>query len=55
MFWLKTRAGWREATEQPVSPVDARIEAMSEAELEAAIAEVTRKIEQTAQAMEPEH
>lgn len=55
MFWLKTRAGWREATEQPVSPADARIARMSEAELEAAISEVTRKIEMTAQAMEREH
>ena len=55
MFWLKTRAGWREATEQPVSPGDVRIARMSEAELEAAISEVTRKIEMSAQAMAREH
>ena len=55
MLWLKTRTGWREATEQPVVPVDARIARMSDAELEAAISEVTRKIEMTAEAMECEH
>lgn len=55
MFWLKTRSGWREAAEKPGSGADAAIRAMSDAELEAAIAEVKRKIAQTAQAMEREH
>lgn len=47
MFWLKTRAGWSE-TAVTTSRVDARIEAMSDAELDAAIAEFQRKIETAA-------
>ena len=50
MFWLKTRAGWSE-TVVTGSRVDARIEAMSDAELDAAIEEFTRKIEATARNM----
>jgi hypothetical protein len=51
MFWLKTRAGWSESTVTG-NRVDARIEAMSDAELDAAIEEFTRKIEATARNME---
>lgn len=49
---MRTRAGWCEATERPISPVDARIARISESELEAAISEITRKIEMIAQTME---
>ena len=48
MFCLKTRAGWREADAHPGSSVDARIQAMSDAELEASIVEFKRKIERLA-------
>ena len=48
MFWLKTRAGWSEVAVQPGGRVNARIEAMSDAELDAAIEEFTRKIEMAA-------
>ncbi len=51
MFWLKTRAGWSETVVQPGDRVSARIEAMSDAELDAAIAEFQRKIEMTARNM----
>ncbi len=45
MFWLKTRAGWREADAHPGSSVDARIQAMSDAKLVASIMEFKREIE----------
>ena len=44
IFWLKTRADWKETSVHEVNG-RARIEAMSDAELDAAIAEFTRKIE----------
>ena len=49
MFWLKARAGWREVAVRPGDRVNARIEAMSDAELDAAIEEFTRKIEMMAE------
>ena len=47
IFWLKTRAGWKETSVHEVngSLAQARIEAMSDAELDAAIIELTRQIE----------
>ena len=48
IFWLKVRAGWCETKieQLPGDRVQARIEAMSDAELDAAIAEFTAKYEQ---------
>ena len=48
MFWLKARAGWSEVAVHPADRSAARIEAMSEAELDAAIEEFQRKIEMAA-------
>ena len=46
IFWLKTRAGWKETSVHEVNGgrVQARIEAMSDAELDAAIAELQRQL-----------
>ena len=47
MFWLKARAGWSE-TVVTGDRVSARIDAMSDAELDAAIEEFQRKIDMVA-------
>lgn len=48
MFWLKTRAGWREASVHPGSHVDAKLQVMSGTELNAAAEEFKRRIERLA-------
>jgi len=45
IFWLKARAGWSEASVRPGDRVTARIEAMDDAELDAAIAEFQHRYE----------
>ena len=46
IFWLKTRAGWKEASVHEVNggSVQARIDAMRDEELDAAIAELQRQL-----------
>ena len=54
IFWLKTRAGWKETSVHEVN-AQARTEPMSDAARETAVAEFTRKIEALAKRRRLDH